>query len=525
MEYREYIVIFAGTFVVGYLMCRLLVLMLPRRLMSDNIEQKAAVMETARMQARNIRQENADRTQQRIQMLREDLDAQIKNRIEDLELEEQDLEAREGSLQVEEARLRLVERDNESHAKRVEFVAQVHGQRIGEWETLGSTLVAGLEKASGCESATLRNLMAVNEIEGRRLEQQRSLKLLTEDLATSSAKMAGRVLDRALFRYAPGFVWPKATSHVEIPDPRLIDLLRGEQAAFLRELHELAEVEVDLIEPAPGSPQQPTVKVAGGAGMDREAVKLVLAEAFVKGPVTFAKAKAMFEKHRRHVDEQALKLGRQAVNALGLKELHQELQKMIGSLYWRTSYRQNQYYHSLEVANVAGVVAAELGIDPQLAKRCGVLHDIGKSIDHKIEGSHAVISADYAGRFGEDKVVCDTVMSHHNDIVLETPLAFLLKCADTISGARPGARVNIEEGYQIRLSAIEDAVRSFPGTGKMAIMNGGREVHIDINPKRVRENELQGLSTAIAKKIEEEVAFPGQIKILLSRRFEASAST
>jgi ribonuclease Y len=151
------------------------------------------------------------------------------------------------------------------------------------------------------------------------------------------------------------------------------------------------------------------------------------------------------------------------------------------------------------------------------------MHDIGKTLDYKIEGSHAVISGDYADRFGESREICDTCMSHHNDLVLETPMSYVLKTADTLSGARPGARVNLEEGYQIRLNAIDDAVRSFRGIGKVAIMNGGREVHVEVNHKKVSESELSDLVGSIARKIEEDVAFPGQIKVLVSRKFEVSS--
>ena len=177
----------------------------------------------------------------------------------------------------------------------------------------------------------------------------------------------------------------------------------------------------------------------------------------------------------------------------------------------------------LEVAQLAGLLAGELGEDPDVAKRCGLLHDIGKGIDYRIEGSHAVISGDYADRYGENQIICNTVMSHHNDLVMETPMSYILKTADTLSGARPGARVNLEEGYQIRLSAIDQVVRSFPGILKIAIMNGGREVHIDVNHNKVKENQLENFTSAIAKKIEEEVAYPGQIKVLVTRRFEASS--
>lgn len=246
-----------------------------------------------------------------------------------------------------------------------------------------------------------------------------------------------------------------------------------------------------------------------------------MTELITKGQGSWSGAASAYTKHRTLLEQQAIKLGQHAVAVLGLTDIHPEVQKLVGYLNWRTSYRQNQYLHSLEVAVLAGVVASELEINEMEAKRCGLLHDIGKAIDYRIEGSHAVISADYADRFGERRWICDTVMSHHNDLVLETPLAYVLKTADTLSGARPGARVNLEEGYQIRLSAIDDVVRSFPGILKSSIMNGGREVHIEVNHKRIQEEDLQSLSTAIAKKIEQDVAFPGQIKVLVSRRFEA----
>jgi ribonuclease Y len=196
---------------------------------------------------------------------------------------------------------------------------------------------------------------------------------------------------------------------------------------------------------------------------------------------------------------------------------------MVGHLYWRTSYRQNQFFHSVEVAKLAGILAHELGVDPNLAKRCGLMHDIGKGIDYRLEGGHAVISADYADRFGEHKMICDAVLSHHNDINLETPLASVLKAADTLSGARPGARVNLELGYQTRLTDINEAVRSFEGVSNVAIMNGGREVHVEVSNKKIKENAIEKLVEAIAKKIEDNVTYPGQIKVLVSRKFEATS--
>ena len=258
-------------------------------------------------------------------------------------------------------------------------------------------------------------------------------------------------------------------------------------------------------------------------GVKREAARLVLEKQFGRKIIDANKFKVEFEEELKKLHEYALKIGKNAVVDLKINGLHPELQRMIGHLNWRTSYRQNQYLHTYEVAKLAGMLAEEIGEDPESAKRCGLLHDIGKGIDYRIDGGHAVISGDYADRFGETQLICDTVMSHHNELVIETPLAFVLKTADTWSGARPGARVNLEEGYQVRLSGINESIRSFEGVLKIEIMHGGREVHVEIDHKKVRENQLDELAKNIAGKIEENVAFPGQIKVLLNRRFESTA--
>ena len=207
---------------------------------------------------------------------------------------------------------------------------------------------------------------------------------------------------------------------------------------------------------------------------------------------------------------------------LSLKGIHPEIQKLVGALNWRTSYRQNQWYHTVEVATLAGILANELGEDPDAAKRTGLLHDIGKALDYGIDASHAIISADYADRFGEKRYICDVVLSHHADLLVESPLAYILQTADTLSGARPGARVNLEEGYQIRLGAIQDAVYSFEGISDLAIMNGGREVHVQVFHNNVHTKELKSLAEKIARRIEDEVNYPGQIKVIVTRTIEAT---
>jgi ribonuclease Y len=349
------------------------------------------------------------------------------------------------------------------------------------------------------------------------------MKVVAEELSTNVQRLAGRMLARTNSRYAPEFIWPKGINHVEIEDPRLGEKLVAPETTLLADLAELTEG-VNLSFGPPERPEhKPIIRLGGGFGIYKEAAKLTLEEILPRGPQHWGRLKEVYSKHRGHLEQSAAQLGRRALIDLKLDGMHIEILKMVGALNWRTSYRQNQYYHSIEVSKLAGLLAAELGVDPDAAKRCGLLHDIGKSIDYRIEGSHAVISGDYADRFGESKLICDTVMSHHADLLVETPLAYVLMTADTLSGARPGARVNLEEGYQDRLTSIQDVVRAFPGVVKVEIMNGAREVHVEVNHKKIRENELEVLSQNIARQIEEHVTYPGQIKILVTRRFESVA--
>ena len=375
-----------------------------------------------------------------------------------------------------------------------------------------------LDKLAGISGM---NLDSVKDNLKEKLIEDRSHSILkfnkaeAEKTERNAKKIAKRMISRTLVKYKPNFYWPKAINSVPLSSREFYDKLF--ENPFLEDIKTITETEAQLSE-INESHQNPTLylKLNGGMGIKREAARLVLGRMFKERKIDTKRFEAMYHKEFERLDQMALKMGRKAVIDLKIDGIHQELQRMIGHLNWRTSYRQNQYLHTFEVAKLAGMLAEEIGVDPEAAKRCGLLHDIGKGIDYRIEGGHAVISGEYADRYGEDQVICDTVMSHHNELIIETPMAYVLKTADTWSGARPGARVNLEEGYQIRLSGINESVRSFKGTGKIEIMHGGREVHVDVDHNKVKESDLEQLAKDIARKIEENVAFPGQIKVLLN---------
>jgi ribonuclease Y len=506
----------------GYVCFVVVRFLIPRKQRADVVEQRDLVIQKAQQRKDQVIAEAKKRAEEKAVQMQEELEMNLEEERLALEATDADLGVQDQFVQHEEERIQKLEATYQNHQKKVnELKKQLDDVQTAVTQ-VKITLQENLARIVDCDRAGTQHMIIDSLVNERRLDSQKRIKDLVDDLESHSKKGAERVLSRIMSRYQPSFIWPKSTNHVEVLNPRLFETLQN-NPQLITDLTALTEgVEITL-SPATHDGLPAIIRLGGGYGIFKEAARLTLEELLPKGPGNWAKCDKTYLKHRRTLENQALKLGRQAISELGLFDIHEEIQKMIGALNWRTSYRQNQFYHSLEVAKLAGVLAGELGVDPRIAKRCGLLHDIGKGIDYRIEGSHAVISGDYADRFGEKRLICDTVMSHHNDLVLDTPMSYVLKSADTLSGARPGARINLEEGYQERLQAMEEAIKSFPGIQKVAIMNGGREVHIGVNHKKIREEELQGFAAAIARKIEEEVAFPGQIKVLVTRRFEASA--
>ncbi len=344
-----------------------------------------------------------------------------------------------------------------------------------------------------------------------------------ERIKGEAQRGARDVLQSIYNRYSPRFIWPKTSFAVEAPSKDLVARHFGEESQLQKLILEGTDSALD-IGLDPQSNEAPTLKISGGAGVDKEVIRLTLEEVFGRNQYNPDRVKQILQKHRQNIDRLILRMGQDAIKSLGLDTMHPEILKLIGALNFRTSHRQNQYYHSLEVARLAGMLADEVGVDPKLAKRAGILHDIGKVLDYKIEGSHAVISGDYATRFGEAELVVDTVLSHHDDKIVETPHAYILKAADAMSGARPGARVDMEEGFQKRIEGIADVINSFQGQGVTgsAIMHAGREIHVFVDNRRIKEKDIDPLAQNICRKLESDVQFPGQIKVTVVRRIEIS---
>lgn len=343
----------------------------------------------------------------------------------------------------------------------------------------------------------------------------------SENLKNEAQKLARDSLTSVYLRYQPSFIWPKSSFIVPVQSKEHLIKYFHEESPIIQSITANTSSTVSVLTINDELPSM--LKISGGSGVDKEIIRLTLEEMLAKDIFNIEKINYVFDRHRRNVDKYIMRIGEDAIKNLGIApSIHPEILKLIGSLNYRTSHRQNQYFHSIEVARLAGMIAEEIGVNAMTAKRAGILHDIGKALDYKIEGSHAVISGDYATRYGENDEVVDTVLAHHDDKIVETPFAYILKAADAMSGARPGARVDMEEGYHRRIDGISVVINSFQeqGVTSSAIMHAGREVHVFVDNNRVKQNDISGLAEGIAKKLEKEVEFPGQIRVTVIRRTE-----
>lgn len=516
------IFLFIFSAISGLLLFRGLLLWLPRLERKESLVQKGEVIKEALKQKNTILEGARHQAKEHLTVMSEELETSIMQKNDDLQLEEKEIEAREQFFEGELQRVAKLETTHATKEAEVIQLADIVEKKKERTLLVKAETISALEVYTEMDAKQLVQSVTSNLTAARQLECQKVLKFIQEEVSSSSQKLARRLLDRIHARYAPNFAWPKSTNFIEVSDPALFAKLAEEESPLLAELRELSEVKILPIvgEESKGIQH---IKVVGGFGIYREAVRLAIEELVSSSSKNqWGKSKTIYNKYKLKLEHEAEQLGKKAVTILHLQGIHPEVQKLIGALNWRTSYRQNQWYHTVEVAELAGILGAELGVNPDDAKRVGLLHDIGKAIDYRIEGSHAVISGDYADRFGEKRYICDTVMSHHADLKVDTPLAYILQAADTLSGARPGARVNLEEGYQIRLSAIYEVIESFAGIIDIAVMNGGREVHVKVNHNKVAEKDVKNLTQQIVHKIEEDVAYPGQIKILVTRTFESS---
>jgi ribonuclease Y len=435
---------------------------------------------------------------------------------------EEEMKERRKDITALEARLlqreESIERRAESLDKREHTLSSQTGQ-IAKREK-------DLEDAIAEEKSRLESLAGMSSDQAKGVLLERVKQDVTHDAAViireteqrareEADRKARNIIGIAIGRVAADHTAESTVSVVHIPSDDLKGRIIGREGRNIRAFEQLTGINL-IIDDTPEA-----VILSSFDPVRREVGRITLENLIADGRIHPARIEEMFKKAEALVDQQVHEAGEQAVFDAGVHNLHNDIVRTLGRLRYRTSYGQNVLNHSLEVAYLSGVMAAELGLDPALAKRAGLLHDLGKAIDHEIEGPHAVIGADLARRLGENKEVVHCIEAHHGDVEPQTVEAVIVQAADAISAARPGARRETLESYIKRLEKLEALAEAHKGVEKVYAMQAGREIRVMVKPEEISDADATLMARDLAKQIEEELQYPGQIKVMIIRESRA----
>ena len=439
---------------------------------------------------------------------RTDLEKEVKDRRAELTKQERRLEQKEATL---DKKTEAFERKEEELSRRLADAAKTQEAA----EEAHKQQLTTLEKISGLTQEEAKQFLLRSVEEDVRHDSAMKIKEIEQQFKDEAEEKAREIIAIAIQRCAADHAAETTVSVVPLPNDEMKGRIIGREGRNIRTLETVTGVDL-IIDDTPEA-----ITVSSFDPVRREIARLALEKLIADGRIHPTRIEDMVEKARKEVDRTIREEGERACYETGVHNLNPELVKILGRQKYRTSYGQNVLNHSIEVAHIAGLMASELGVDVALAKRAGLLHDLGKSIDHEVEGSHVQLGADLARKFKENPVVVNAIEAHHGDVEPKTVIAVLVQAADAVSAARPGARRENVENYLRRLEKLEELTGSYPGVDKAYAIQAGREVRIMVKPEVVTEDNMILLARDIAKKIESELEYPGQIKVNVIRETKA----
>ena len=431
-------------------------------------------------------------------------DKEVKERRAELSKQERRLEQKEATL---DKKTEAFERKEEELAKRLQKVSETQAQA----DQLKQQQLTELEKISGLTQDQAKDFLLHSIEDEVRHEAAMKIKEIEAQLKDEAEEKGREIIATAIQRCAADHVAEITVSVVPLPNDEMKGRIIGREGRNIRTLETLTGADL-IIDDTPEA-----ITVSCFEPVRREIARLALEKLIADGRIHPTHIEEMVEKARREVEATIRAEGERAVLETGVRGLHPELQKMLGRLRYRTSYGQNVLQHSIEVSHIAGLMAAELGADVQAAKRAGLLHDIGKAVDHEMEGTHVALGVEFCRKYREKEDIIHAIQAHHNDVECKTLVACLVQAADAISAARPGARRENLENYIKRLEKLEEITGSYPGVEKSYAIQAGREVRVMVKPEQVSEDQMVILARELAKRIENELEYPGQIKVHVLR--------
>lgn len=471
----------------------------------ESASQEAAnILNNALNEAESRKKAQLMEAKDEIHKLRSDADKEIRERRTEVQKQENRLNQREEYL---DKKADTLEKKNEALAEKVKAV----DEKLLEIDGIKKSQFDMLERISGLSQEDAKaQLMSSLESE---LDVEKSKRILEHEqmIKDQSEILAREIIGTAIQRCAADHTAETTVSVVALPSDEIKGRIIGREGRNIRSIEKITGVEL-IIDDTPEA-----ITVSSFDPVRREIARLTLERLIQDGRIHPTKIEEMYEKSKREINQTIKSEGEKAVVSANCGSIHPELVKLLGKLKYRTSYGQSVLKHSLEVSYIAGLMAAELGADEKLARRAGLLHDLGKALDHEMEGSHVALGVEYARKYKENEAVVHAIQAHHGDVECKTIVACLVQAADAVSAARPGARRENIERYIKRLQQLEEISTSFNGVEKAYAIQAGREVRVMVKPEVISDQKMPYIAHEIAKKIEEEMEYPGQIKVNIIR--------
>ena len=471
----------------------------------DSAKEKArAIIDEALSTAESKKREALLEAKEENMKAKADLDKEIKDRRNEVQRNEHRVQQKEESL---DRKSDALERKEQSLASREESLRK----RQEEVAKLGEQRTQELERISGLTSEQAKEYLLKTVEDDVRHDSAVMIKEIEAEAKEEADKKAREYVIGAIQRCAADHVAEATISVVQLPNDEMKGRIIGREGRNIRTLETMTGVDL-IIDDTPEA-----VVISGFDPIRREVARIALEKLIVDGRIHPARIEEMVEKAKKELESVIKEEGEAATLEVGVHGLHHELIRLLGKLRYRTSYGQNVLKHSIEVAQLSGIFAGELGLDVRMAKRAGLLHDIGKAVDHEMEGSHVQLGAELCRKYKESPIVINTVESHHGDTEPASLIACIVQAADTISAARPGARRETLETYTTRLKQLEEITNSFKGVSNSYAIQAGREVRVMVVPEKINDTDMVLLAHDISKKIEYELEYPGQIKVNVIR--------
>ncbi|MCF7803599.1 MAG: ribonuclease Y [Candidatus Marinimicrobia bacterium] len=484
------------------------------RMKKANADADSIIQEAVR-EADTLTKERMLETKEEIQQMRQEAEEESKKKMQSLQEEEKKLNQREMSI---ERKADLVEK-REEELKRMDKSLDERIQRVNKKDEQLSQIIEEqnqrLKAIANMSSEEAVEELKENLLEKAREEASHEMKRIQDEAVRNARKEASKVVVSAIQRSAADHTAETTVSVINLPNDNMKGRIIGREGRNIRHFESLTGVEL-IVDDTPEA-----VVLSSFDPIRREKARIALEALIADGRIHPSRIEEMYEKATEQVDDSIMEAAEEAVSELGLSPIPSEMMRLVGKLKYRTSYGQNILKHCIEVGWLTGLMAAELGFDGEIAKRAGFLHDIGKAVDRDTSGTHALIGADIAKKFDEPEIVVNAIASHHEEVEMTHSISALVQAADTASGSRRGARGDTLESYIKRLEKLEEIAENFSGVSNSYAIQAGREVRVMVEPEEINDGAADILAKDISGKIQDEMNYPGQVKVVIIREYRA----